>query len=294
MNSNQSYQPASQSSGIESQGVLYVVATPIGNLGDISDRMREILAMVSRVAAEDTRRARQLLSHIGVNKPCFSLHEHNERQKLDYIVQQLSEGESIALISDAGTPLISDPGYPLVTELRAKGLKVVPIPGPCALITALSAAGLPSDRFIFEGFLPAKQGARLTYLKNLLKESGTIIFYESSHRIKASLSDMQQVFGSDRHVVIARELTKTFETFLDGELSEVSQILDDDPNQCRGEFVVMLRGAAKANEALSVESQELATKLIEYLPIKQAAKVTAEMFGDKKNQIYQFLLSNQR
>jgi len=277
---------------LSQQGTLYVVATPIGNLHDVSDRMRHTLADVHKIAAEDTRRTKQLLSHIGVDTPCFSLHDHNERQKVDWIVQILEAGESIALVSDAGTPLISDPGYPLVSALRAKNMPVIAIPGPCALVTALSIAGLPSDRFIFEGFLPSRSTARLISLKNIAEETATSIFYESSHRIKACLVDMQQAFGSERQVVIARELTKTFETVLDASVGELIKILDADPNQSKGEFVVMVRGAAKKNSELSEPGKLLATKLSNYLPKKQAAKIASETFGDKKNQIYQFLLDN--
>ena len=276
----------------DQQGTLYVVATPIGNLNDVSDRMRHTLANVSKIAAEDTRRTKQLLSHIDLDTPCFSFHDHNERQKLDWIVQLLESGESIALVSDAGTPLISDPGFPLVRELRAKNMKVVAIPGPCALVTALSIAGLPSDRFIFEGFLPNKSSARLAMLKSMASETATSIFYESSHRIKACLSDMLQAFGGNRQVVIARELTKTFETVLDAPVERLIDILESDPNQSKGEFVVMVHGAEKKSQELSAESQQLALKLCEYLPKKQAAKIVAEINGEKKNLIYQFLLDN--
>lgn len=273
-------------------GCLYVVATPIGNLDDISDRMKQTLAQVSKIAAEDTRRTKQLLSHIGVDTPCFSLHDHNERQKLDSIVQMLKKGESIALVSDAGTPLISDPGYPLVARLREEGLKVVPIPGPCALIAALSVAGLPSDRFIFEGFLPAKTSARQQALDNLKEETGTIIFYESSHRIKACLEDMETVLGDERKVVVARELTKTYETILDGTLESLIDQLATDPNQSKGEFVVMVKGAEKSSQTLSPEAIKLAELLKEYLPGKQAAKISADFFGEKKNLLYKYLLDS--
>jgi 16S rRNA (cytidine1402-2'-O)-methyltransferase len=273
------------------QGTLYVVATPIGNLNDVSDRMRTTLATVDKIAAEDTRRTKQLLSHIGVDTPCFSFHDHNERQKLDWLVQLLNEGKSIALVSDAGTPLISDPGYPLISELRAKKMKVVAVPGPCALVAALSIAGLPSDRFIFEGFLPSKAGARLSLLKGMADETATSIFYESSHRIKACLKDMQEALGKDRHVVIARELTKTFETVLDAPLNELIEILDADPNQSKGEFVVMIRGAQKISHEITKDAQELAIKLSEYLPKKHAAKIVSEIHHQKKNLIYQYLLT---
>ena len=273
------------------QGVLYVVATPIGNLGDISDRMRDTLTNVSKIAAEDTRRTRLLLSHIGINTPCYSLHEHNERQKLDYIVQLLEQGESVALVSDAGTPLISDPGYPLVNALRAKDMKVVPIPGPCALIAALSVAGMPSDRFIFEGFLPSKSSARLAQLQSYATQTATMIFYESSHRIADCLKDIAIAYGESRRVVITRELTKTFETVLDAPVGELIGILEDDPNQSKGEFVVLVKGAEKKSAELSENTQKLALLLAESLPGKKAAKIAAEMYGDKKNKIYQFLLT---
>lgn len=274
------------------KGVLYVVATPIGNFDDISERMRHTLANVSKIAAEDTRRTKRLLSHIGVNTPCFSLHEHNERQKIDYIVQLLNEGESIALVSDAGTPLISDPGFPLVKALRERQMQVVPVPGPCALITALSVAGLASDRFIFEGFLPAKSGARVSLLEKYRDETATLIFYESTHRIMNSLKDFSAVFGQERRAVLARELTKTYETILDNSLSGLLETLENTPDQRKGEFVILLQGTHKKKSELSDDSKKLALLLSQHLPIKQAAKVTAEMYADKKNQIYQFLLDS--
>jgi len=282
-----------QKSDLTGYGCLYVVATPIGNLDDISERMRQTLAQVSKIAAEDTRRTRQLLSHIGVDTPCFSLHDHNERQKLDSIVQQIKSGESIALVSDAGTPLISDPGYPLVARLREEGIQVTPIPGPCALITALSVAGLPSDRFIFEGFLAAKTNARKQTFQRLKDETGTLIFYESSHRIKACLADISEVFGQDRRVVIARELTKTFETILDDKVAGLISLLDEDPHQSKGEFVVMVKGAEKNKQELSPEALKLAEMLTEYLPGKQAAKIAADFYGTKKNLLYRYLLDKQ-
>ena len=282
---------ARSSTASKKVGTLYVVATPIGNMDDVSSRMRHTLATVNKIAAEDTRRTKRLLSHIGVDTPCFSFHDHNERQKLDWLVQLLESGESIALVSDAGTPLISDPGYPLVTELRQRNMKVVAIPGPCALVAALSIAGLPSDRFIFEGFLPSKSGARVTKLESISSETATSIFYESSHRIKACISDMASVFGIDRHVVIARELTKTFETVLDASVGELVEILENDLNQSKGEFVVMVRGAEKKKDGLCEESNLLAVKLSEYLPKKQASKIVAEIHNGKKNLIYQYLLT---
>ena len=246
------------------QGVLYVVATPIGNFADISERMRHTLQNVCKIAAEDTRRTKFLLSHIGINTPCFSLHDHNERQKIDYIIQLLENGESIALVSDAGTPLISDPGYPLVNALRARNMKVVPVPGPCAMVAALSVAGLPSDRFIFEGFLPSKSSQRLAQLQKLNEETATMIFYESSHRIQACLEDIALALGKERRVVITRELTKTFETILDGTVTELIEILKKDPNQSKGEFVVLINGAEKKMLELSQNSRKLALILSEH------------------------------
>ena len=282
---------AQSSQDNSSFGTLYVVATPIGNLGDVSDRMRHILAQVNRIAAEDTRRTKQLLSHIGVDTPCFSMHDYNERQKIDWVVQLLENGESIALVSDAGTPLISDPGYPLVSALREKQMRVVAVPGPCALITALSIAGLPSDRFVFEGFLPAKSAGRIARFKAVLDETATIIIYESSHRIMACLADIREAYGETRQVVIARELTKTFETVISGNASEILAVLEADHHQTKGEFVVMIAGAAKQKEELSSEVKLLAEKLSEYLPKKQAAKISAEIHNEKKNAIYQHLLT---
>ncbi len=277
----------------QNHGVLYVVATPIGNLGDISERMRHILANVDRIAAEDTRRTKQLLSHIDADTPCFSLHDHNERQKMDFIVQCLERGESIALVSDAGTPLISDPGYPLVHELRRLNHKVIAIPGPCALIAALSIAGLPTDRFLFEGFLPAKSNARQNKLLSLEQETATLVFYESSHRIYDCLVDVGKTYGMEREIVVARELTKTFETIIQGTVAEVLLIFDEDKNQSRGEFVLMIKGAQKQTSLLGDNTKQLALLLKTHLPGKQAAKIASEMYGDKKNLIYQFLLDHE-
>jgi 16S rRNA (cytidine1402-2'-O)-methyltransferase len=252
--------------------------------------MRHILSTVSKIAAEDTRRTKQLLSHIGIDTPCFSFHDHNERQKQEWLVQLLQAGESIALVSDAGTPLISDPGFPLVRELRKKNMNIVTIPGPCALIAALSISGLPSDRFVFEGFLPAKSGARLQQLERIAAETATSILYESSHRVKACLADMKIALGGQRRVVIARELTKTFETVLDGEVDELIGVLDTDRNQTKGEFVLMVSGASKNKTEILPKAQMLAIKLAKHLPKKQVAKLVAETFDEKPNAIYQFLL----
>src|SRR5215208_3969204 len=199
-------------------GLLYVVATPIGNLQDMSLRAIEILKQVDVILAEDTRHATKLLNHYSIQKPMISMHEFNENKKMHSILERVHEGKSVALISDAGTPLISDPGFPLVREARKQGINISPIPGPCAAIAALSAAGLPTDRFSFEGFLPAKSEARIDYLNQLKHEKRTLIFYEAPHRLMACLNAMAEVYGKHHHIVVARELTKKYESILDGSL----------------------------------------------------------------------------
>ena len=223
-------------------GSLYVVATPIGNLDDISARALKVLRDVSLIAAEDTRHSLRLMQHFGISTPLGACHEHNERDEGSRFIQRLLAGEDVALISDAGTPLISDPGYHLVRQARAAGIPVVPVPGACALIAALSAAGLPSDRFIFEGFLPAKAVGRRTRLERLKEEPRTLIFYEAPHRILECLQDMELVFGPDRPALLARELTKTFETLKGLPLAELREFVESDSNQQRGECVVLVAG----------------------------------------------------
>jgi len=271
-------------------GVLYIVATPIGNLGDMSPRAVEVLQKVDAIAAEDTRHSAGLLRHFAIHPPMFALHEHNERQKSAALLERLTAGESIALISDAGTPLISDPGYVVVREAQQAGIRVVPVPGPSALITALSASGLPTDRFCFEGFLPAKGGARRKYLESLCDEARTMAFYESPHRILDSLTDMVAVFGSEREAVLARELTKTFETIRHAPLGEMLEWVRGDSNQQKGEFVVLLHGAVVSAAGLDAEACRIADLLAEELPHKQAAALAARISGEKKNALYQYLL----
>ena len=260
-------QAASASPG----GTLFVVATPIGNLADLSPRALATLKSVAAVCAEDTRHTRQLLAHYGVEKPLLALHEHNEGEIADKLVARLVAGESLALVSDAGTPLVSDPGYRLVRAARAAGIKVSPIPGASAVIAALSVAGLASDRFVFEGFLPAKAAARRERLALLASEPRTLVFYESAHRIEDSLADMASAFGVERPAVLARELTKLFETVLDGTLADVRAQVAADPNQRRGEFVVIVQGAGDDADARVVEGRRLYTKLSEHLPPSTAA-----------------------
>jgi 16S rRNA (cytidine1402-2'-O)-methyltransferase len=267
-------------------GTLFVVATPIGNLADLSPRALATLKSVAAVCAEDTRHTRQLLAHYGVEKPLLALHEHNEGEIADKLVARLAAGESLALVSDAGTPLVSDPGYRLVRAARAAGIKVSPIPGASAVIAALSVAGLASDRFVFEGFLPAKAAARRERLALLASEPRTLVFYESAHRIEDSLADMATAFGAERPAVLARELTKLFETVLDGTLADVRVQVAADSNQRRGEFVVIVQGAGDDADAKVVEGRRLYTKLSEHLPPSTAAKVAADLSGAPRKALY--------
>ncbi len=274
------------------QGLLYLVATPIGNLGDMTPRAIDILNSVDVIAAEDTRHSGKLLQHFGIKTPCLAYHEHNERQMCDRLVQRLQAGEQIALISDAGTPLVSDPGYHLVRAVRQAGLQVVPVPGACALIAALSVSGLASDRFVFEGFLPAKSAARRQRLESLIDEMGTLIFYESTHRIESSLADMAAIFGGQRRAVVARELTKRFETIHGDSLSALLDWLAADPDQRRGEFVVLVQGALKTEGAgVDAEAARVLSILMQELPLKQAAALAAKISGTKKNELYRLGLS---
>lgn len=266
--------------------VLYVIATPIGNLADISARALETLKQVAAVCAEDTRHTRPLLAHYGIDKPLIALHDHNEEAIADKVVARLLAGESLALVSDAGTPLVSDPGFKLVRAARAAGVRVSPVPGACAAIAALSVAGLPSDRFAFEGFLPAKASGRRERLSRLAGASATLVFYESSHRIEESLADMAAVFGGDRPAVLARELTKLFETVLDGDLDSLLAKVKADPNQRRGEFVVMVQGAVDDEAAQIAEGRRLYARLNEHLPPSTAAKLAAELSGAPRKALY--------
>ncbi|GIU40511.1 ribosomal RNA small subunit methyltransferase I [Shewanella sairae] len=266
---------------------LYIVPTPIGNLGDISSRAIEVLNQVSLIACEDTRHSGKLLSHFGIETRKTALHDHNERDRAQWIIQKLGNGEAVALISDAGTPLISDPGYHLVKQVREAGFNVIPLPGPCAAITALSASGLPSDRFSFEGFLPSKEKARLDKLSALKDDPRTLIFYESPHRIVHSLESIVAALGEDREIVMAREVTKTFETFLSGPVAEVLQTVKDDPNQQRGEIVLMCHGHRSDEESEFSPTVINTLKLLcEELPLKKAAAIAGQIYDIKKNALY--------
>ncbi len=268
-------------------GTLWVVATPIGNLGDLSPRAQKTLAEVELIAAEDTRHSHALLAHYNIGTRCIALHEHNEREQCEKLVADLLAGKNIALISDAGTPLISDPGFRLVRAARGAGVAVRPLPGPCAAIAALSVAGLPSDRFVFEGFLPAKSSARIQRLRELGGETRTLIFYESSHRVRESLADMLAVFGEQRSAVLARELTKMFETVLDASLAELLAKVDADSNQQRGEFVLIVGGAEEeGGDGRLAEGRRVFALLRAELPPSQAAKLAAAISGAPRKALY--------
>lgn len=277
-------------------GSLYVVATPIGNLDDISARALTILRSVALIAAEDTRHSARLMQHFGISTPLAACHEHNERDQGGRFLARLQAGDDVALISDAGTPLISDPGYHLVRQARAAGIAVVPVPGACALIAALSAAGLPSDRFIFEGFLPAKAAGRRARLEQVKEEPRTLIFYEAPHRILECLQDMQAVFGDERPALLARELTKTFETLKGMPLAELVAWVAADSNQQRGECVVLVAGwqPPEGEESVSAEAVRVLDLLLAEMPLKRAAALAAEITGMRKNVLYQVALARQQ
>lgn len=284
--------PASNSAA----GSLYVVATPIGNLDDMSVRALKVLRDVALIAAEDTRHSLRLMQHFGIATPLAACHEHNERDEGNRFIERLLAGDDVALISDAGTPLISDPGYHLVRQARAAGVRVVPVPGACALIAALSAAGLPSDRFIFEGFLPAKAVGRKSRLEHLREEPRTLIFYEAPHRILECLQDMEAVFGGERPAVLARELTKTFETLKGLPLAQLREFVEADSNQQRGECVVLVAGwsAPEGDDAVGAEARRVLDLLLQDLPVKRAAALAAEITGVRKNLLYQVALDKQK
>ncbi len=266
---------------------LYIVPTPIGNLDDLTPRALAVLSQVSLIACEDTRHSGKLLKHFGVTTATTALHDHNERDKAAAIAEKLRRGESVALISDAGTPLISDPGYHLVNHVREAGFNVIPLPGACAAITALSGSGLPSDRFSFEGFLPTREKGRSDKLRALRDDTRTLIFYESPHRILPGLQSILTHFGADRKMVMARELTKTFETFLSGSVEEVIAKVKSDPNQRRGEMVLIIHGAETAGQdELPSEAVETLKILRSELPLKKAASLAARIHRLKKNALY--------
>jgi 16S rRNA (cytidine1402-2'-O)-methyltransferase len=273
-------------------GTLYVVATPIGNLEDMTPRAIRILSEVDLIAAEDTRHSGKLLKHFGIEAKTEALHEHNERSQVPRLIEILQAGKSIAFITDAGTPLVSDPGFHLVRSARQAGLTVIPVPGACAAIAALSAAGLPSDRFVFEGFPPAKSAARRAVFEKLHEEARTLIFYESPHRILESLQEMTEIFGPEREAVLARELTKQFETVRSGTLTELSEWVNRDPHQQLGEFVILIHGVPRAErEAVDEDAERVLKILLEELPVSQATALAAKITGLKKNRLYEYALT---
>jgi 16S rRNA (cytidine1402-2'-O)-methyltransferase len=271
--------------------VLYVVATPIGNLDDITPRALQVLSQVDLVAAEDTRHSSRLLNHFGIKTRLLAMYDHNERQRSEFLLRQLHDGLSVALVSDAGTPLISDPGFFLVRKVRAAGYTVVPVVGACALVAALSVAGLPTDRFAFNGFIAARPKARKQQLQNLCSQSVTQVFYESKHRIVSCMEDLVTVCGPYRQVVIARELTKVFETVYGDVAEKVLHWLRQDSNHQRGEFVVLVAGSDSQLPALDFADSHLLVCLLETMPVKQAVVMAARITGGKKNKLYELALA---
>ncbi|HWP94832.1 MAG TPA: 16S rRNA (cytidine(1402)-2'-O)-methyltransferase [Gammaproteobacteria bacterium] len=273
-------------------GTLHVVATPIGNLGDLSPRARETLASVALIAAEDTRHTGRLLAHFGIRTPLLALHEHNESERIPELIARLRQGESVALVSDAGTPLVSDPGFALVRAARNAGLPVSPVPGPCAAIAALSVAGLPSDRFVFEGFLPARAAARRARLEALAAETRTLVFYEAPHRLRDTLADLVTAFGEERPACAARELTKLHETTMAGTLAALAAWAETDPYATTGEIVLVVGGAPEAQHGTEpLDVDRLLTVLLEELPIRRAAALAAKLTGRGKNELYRRALT---
>ena len=270
---------------------LYIVATPIGNLGDISSRAIQVLQSVDLIAAEDTRHSRRLFQQFAIDTPCFAYHDFSDRGAQERVLARLAQGEAVALVSDAGTPLISDPGFRLVRDVQEAGFRVFPVPGACAAIAALCVAGLPTDRFVFEGFLPAKAGARAARLLELAAEESTTIFYEAPHRIVDSLQAMVEAFGGDREAVLAREITKAYETVRRAPLAELVDFVAADSNQQRGEIVLLVAGQPAVQPELDARLAGLLRRLAQEMPGKRAAAIVAEFSGLKKNQLYDYLLA---
>jgi len=266
---------------------LYVVATPIGNMEDISHRAVRVLSEAGLVAAEDTRRSGALLRHHGIRTEVLSLHEHNEDERIPGLVARIREGQAVALVSDAGTPLVSDPGFRLVRAVGDAGLPLFPVPGPSALTAALSVSGLATDRFRFEGFPPARQAARLKRFRELQAEEATLVFFESSHRVTEMLADASEVFGPAREAAICRELTKKFETVKRGSLASLARLVAEEPDQRKGEFVILVAGSSEPRE--TVDALTLARALREHLPASQAARVAAHITGASRRDLYKAL-----
>jgi len=272
------------------EGTLYVVATPIGNLGDMSPRALEVLSAVDAVAAEDTRHSRKLLRHFGIDRPCVALHEHNERALVERLVARLRSGQALALVSDAGTPVVSDPGYHLVRAAHAAGCRVVSVPGPSAAIAALAVSGQSAERFVFEGFLPAKPAARLQRLEILRHEDRTLVFFEAPHRVVETLESMAEVFGGGREVTYVRELSKLYETVRLTRLGELLDWVRGDAAQQRGEIVIVVRGSGNASSADSATAVQALKTLLNELPLKQAVSLASKLTGVSRNRLYETAL----
>jgi len=268
------------------KGCLYIVATPIGNLDDITYRAVQVLMEVDAIAAEDTRHSKKLMQHLGVTTPLVALHEHNENALSEKIIKRLERGESLALISDAGTPLISDPGFPLVNQAHKAGLKIIPVPGASSVLAALSVSGLPTDRFVFEGFLPSKKTARQKRLRELEKETRTLILFETPHRITVALADLAEVLGEDREIFMARELTKTHEEVKRSSVGQVLEAASSGALQERGEFVLVLAGNGNKQSAVDDQALKIFDLLLEELPLKTSASLAAKITGLKRKDFY--------
>ncbi len=276
-------------------GSLYIVATPIGNLDDITFRAVKTLQGVDLIAAEDTRVAQRLLSRYQITTPLISCHEHNEQSRSNLFIKKIQGGQSIALISDAGTPLINDPGYRLVSDLRAHQITIIPIPGPCAAIAALTISGLPTSRFCYEGFLPKRSSERKKTLSKLFEEPRTLIFYESPHRLLNTLQDMQTIFGSERQATFAKELTKVHEHVQTDSLSNLTDWIMNNPDRCRGEFILVVQGNSDKLPAQGMQDpKKLMELLIAHLPTKSATSVAAKITGMNKNELYQIAIGKHK
>lgn len=275
-------------------GVLYLVATPIGHLDDLTLRARRVLAEVDRILAEDTRHSRRLLAHHGIDTPLVPFHEHNEDRRQARVVGWLEAGHSLALISDAGTPLINDPGFPLVRECRRRGIRVVPVPGPSAVLAALSASGLPTDRFCYQGFLPRQPAARRRRLEALADLPATLVFLESAHRIDGALADLAEVLGEERPACLAREITKRHEEFINGTLGELAALVASDPDRRRGEFVVVVGPPPAEDGGAAADEARVLEVLLEELPLKQAVNLAARILGGSRNQLYRRALARRQ
>ena len=271
---------------MENSGILYVISTPIGNLADMTSRATNILNNVDIIACEDTRSSRSLLNHLDIKTKCISYHEHSDYKETELIIETLRSGASIALISDAGTPLICDPGFKLVRMLRTLGIDVIPVPGACAVTAALSVSGLSTDSFLFKGFLPRKKLDRIKILKDICNYPFTLVFYESPHRILKSLKDIELTFGSKRRIFMAREMTKLFETYFLGSVEDLIDIVERDTNNQKGEIVLVVEGCDRKSKMLGDGSTKILTLLLEEMSSSKASAIAAKLTGENKKKLY--------